>query len=98
MTCFGEHLADIAADGGDVSAPVPHSWRSRARMAAKLSPARVMANEYSRDLAGEETTETDGKRIGVCAPESPGHSPATNLECGAVADGAQGDPATPERR
>lgn len=77
MTCFGEHLADIASRGGDVSAPVPLSARSRARMRhASNCPARVMANEYSRDLAGEETTKTEGKRIGVCAPEGSGHSPA----------------------
>lgn len=75
MTCFGEHLAEIAADGGDVSAPVPLRISSRAESRAR-SAARALADEYATHLAGEETTETDGKRIGVCAPESPGHSPA----------------------
>lgn len=74
MSCFGEYMAECAGDGVDITAPVPQRLRARC-------PARVMADEYATHLAGEETTETERDlRIGVCAPEGSGHSPATTLE------------------
>lgn len=45
MSCFGEYLAECAADGVDITAPVPLSKRARAKMSR--CPARVMADEYT---------------------------------------------------
>jgi hypothetical protein len=46
MSDFGEYLADVAASGGDVSAPVPLIFRPLARM-RRQCPASVMADEYT---------------------------------------------------